>query len=433
MCGPRAMRVAILTAGSRGDVDPYLALGSGLRDAGFTVRLATHVGFRDQVESQGLEFAAVVHPSDVLTADPRWEALQNAGDTAGRFVRHATRVARMIQPLLAGMLDDYWAACQGADAVISSISGIGGPQQAAALRIPHCWALVQPMSPTVEYAHFMAPGRGRLPGWVNLRTHVVAERVHWRLFRTAINRWVTANLGVGSVPRPAPGGLFGSGAGSIVYGISPSVVPRPRDWPPNIAQFGHWFLEAPPDETLPPELEDFLEAGPPPVYVHAGRIGVTPRGDFLAMVLRVFHRLGLRGLVSGSPAEPLPDPILAVPPVPFDRLFPRVVAVVHHGGAGTTAMALRAGIPSFGLPGFFDQPFWSARVAALGAGPRPVPVRRLTEARLEAAVAQLVGDTAIQARAADLGRRIRSERGVEESVAHLRGVLARARGGASVA
>ena len=418
------MRVTILTAGSRGDIQPYVALGAGLRHAGFTVRLATHVGFRDLVESQDLEFAKVAHPSDVLTSDPRWEALQNAGDTAGRFVRRSARVVRMIQPLLTAMLDDYWAACQGADAVMSSVAGIGGPQQAAALHVPHCWALVQPMSPTAEYPHFMAPAPRRLPRWFNFRTHVIAERVHWRLFRAAVNRWLAANLGAGSVPKPAPGGLFGSGAGSIVYGISPSVVPRPSDWPPNIAQFGHWFLDSPPDATLPAELEDFLDAGAPPVIVHADRIGVTPREDFVEMAVRVLRRLGLRGLVSGPEAGALPDSALYVPPVPFDRLFPRVAGVVHHGGVGTTATSLRAGIPSFGVPGFFDQQFWTSRVAALGAGPRPVAARRMTEARFEAAIAQLVGDASIRERAAELGRRIRCERGVDEAVVHLRTVLA---------
>jgi sterol 3beta-glucosyltransferase len=428
------MRVAILTAGSRGDVEPYVALGRGLRDAGFTVRLATHAGFRDLAESRGLEFAEVVHPSDALIADPRWTALQHAGDTAGRFVRRSAQVVKMIQPLLAGMLDDHWAACQGADVVISSIAGFGGPEQAAALRVPHCWALVQPMTPTREYSHFMAPDRPSLPGWLNFRTHVTAERMHWRIFRAAVNRWLAANLGVGPVPKPAPGGLFGVGAGFIVYGISPTVVPRPSDWPPNVAQVGYWFLDSPPDTDLSPDLGEFLDAGPPPVFVHAARIGVTPRADFLAMVLRTLRRLGLRGLVSGSPpAEPLPDSVLAVPPVPFELLFPRVAAVVHHGGAGTTAMSLRAGTPSFGLPGFFDQPFWSARVAALGAGPRPVPARRVTEARLESALGQLVSDASIREQAADLGRRIRRERGVAGTVAHLRAVFPTTRDGANAA
>src|SRR5205823_14594835 len=130
----------------------------------------------------------------------------------------------------------------------------------------------------------------------------------------------------------------------VVYGISPSVVPRPSDWPRNIAQFGNWFLESPSDAALPPEVAEFLDAGPPPVFVHGDRIGVTPRGDFLTMVLRALSRLSLRGLLSGPPPpERLPDSVLHVPPVPFDRLFPRVAGVVHHGGAGTTATGLQAG------------------------------------------------------------------------------------------
>jgi sterol 3beta-glucosyltransferase len=425
------MRLAILTAGSQGDVQPYVALGAGLRDAGFTVRVATHAGFRDLVESRGLEFAPVAHPAEVMTDDPRWQALQQTGDTAARFVSRTARLVQLIQPLLTRMLDDYWAACQGADAILSSIAGIGGPQQAAALDVPHCWALVQPMSPTREYSHFMAPARPSLPGWLNFRTHVVAERVHWRIFRTAVNRWAATNLGGTSTPKPKPGGLFGSRAGSIVYGMSPTLVPRPSDWSPNIAQFGHWFLDAPTDEALPRELEEFLGAGPPPLFVHTERIGVAPSDEFVAMIVRTLRRSRLRGLLSGlSPDDRLPDSVLAVESVPFSRLFPHVLAVVHHGGAGTTATALRAGVPSFGVPGFFDQRFWSARVAALGAGPRPVPARRLTEARLQSAVAQLVGDASLGERAAMVGHRLRHERGVEEAVGHLRDIFVGRRAGA---
>jgi sterol 3beta-glucosyltransferase len=419
------LKVTILTAGSRGDVQPYVALGTGLRNAGFSVRLATHVGFQDFVESYGLEFAKVAHPAELLTADPRWNSLQHAGDTAGRFLHRTARIVRLIQPLVTAMLDDFWAACRDADAVLGSIAGIGGRQQAAALGVPHCWALVQPMSPTREYPHFMSPAQLRFPGRLNFRTHVVAERVYWRMFRKALDLWLAKNLGVAAQPRPAPGGLFGGGGGPIVYGMSPALVRPPRDWPPNIAQYGHWFLEAQTDETLPPEVERFLEAGPSPVFVHAARIGVSPPERFTAMVVRTLTDLGLRGLVSGaSPDDPLPPSILALPPVPFDRLFPRVAGVVHHGGAGTTAMALRAGVPTFGVPGFFDQPFWSARVAALGAGPRPVPARRLTEPRLRAAVAQLAGDRSLRECAQAAARRLRSERGVDNTVEHLHALLA---------
>ena len=413
------MKLAILTAGSRGDVQPYISLGRGLRDAGVDVRLATHVGFRELVERHGLEFAEVAHPSELLTADPAWEALQRTGDTAPRYVRRVAGVMRMIQPLLATMLDDFWAACQGADAVVGSMSAIGAPQQAVALGVPHCWALVQPMSPTSEYPHFLTPGHLHVPRRLNFRTHVVAERVRWRLFRSAEDRWTAANLGGMPTPKPKPGALFGGGGGPVVYGMSPTLVPPPSDWPPNIAQFGHWFLDALPGEALPADVEDFLAAGPAPVFVHAAQIGVAPPEKFVGMVVQALQRLGARGVVSGVEPGVLPESMLALPPVPFDVLFPCVAAVVHHGGAGTTATAVRAGVPSFGVPGSFDQAFWSARVAALGAGPPPVPARRMTEARLEAALRQLLRDPSNRERAAFLGGRLRRERGVEHAAEHL--------------
>ena len=415
------MRIAILTAGSRGDVQPYVALGRGLSDAGFTVRVATHAGFRQLVEAQGLEYAHVVQPSDVLTADPRWQDLQGAGDTAGRFVRRCARVVKIAQPLLLGMLDDFWAACERSDAVIGSIAAFGSPQLAAALGVPHCWGLFQPMTPTTDYAHFMAP---EVPPRLNFRTHVIAEHVHWRLFRRPLERWLATNLGVRAPRRPGPGGLFGSGGGAIVYGMSPTLVPRPRDYPGNVAQFGSWFLDAAPESALQPELEEFLDSGPAPLFVHVDRIAMTPRERLLELVVRSLGRLGLRGLVSGATRiEPLSESVLAVPAVPFDRLLPRVAAVVHHGGAGTTATALRARRPSLGLPGFFDQLFWSKRIASLGAGPPPVAARRLTEARLEAALARLVDDRTFAERAATVGRRIARERGVDETVAHVSALL----------
>ena len=415
--------MTVLTAGSRGDVEPYVALGGGLADAGFTVRLATHAGFRDLAASRSLEFAEVATAGAHLASDERWNALQHQGDTAGRFVRRWRGVGRLARPLLDALLDDHWAACQGTDAVVSSIAAFGGPHMAAALGVPHAWALVQPVSPTRERPHLMAPGRPRLPALLNRSTYRVADRVYAGMFHGALNRWLAANVGGrrAAVPRD---GLFGPSAGPIVYGISPSVLPPARDWPRTIVQRGYWFLEPGDDAPLPGEVAEFLAAGPPPVFVHAARIGAAPPAELAALVVRTLRRLGLRGLLSGPPpAEALPESVLATPPVPFHRLFPRVAAVVHHGGAGTTAAALRAGVPSLGIPGFFDQAFWSARVAALGAGPLPLPGRRLTQARLEAALARLVGDPSFRARARELGRRIRAERGTADTAAHLRDVL----------
>lgn len=417
------MRIAILTAGSLGDVRPYVALGAGLRDAGYAVRLATHPSFRELTVAHGLEFAPVEHPAATLTQDPRWTALQHEADTPGRFVQRMLRVSKQLRPVLDRMLADHWAACQGADAVVSSVSAFAGPQQAAALGVPHCWALLQPMSATTAYPYFMAPAGLHLSGRLNRESHLLAERVHHALFGGAVRRW-SATAGASKPARPARGRLFGAGAGPVLYGISPTLLAAPPDWPPNITQVGHWFLDGPAG-ALPPHVDAFLAAGTPPVFVHGARIGSRRGADSLATIRAVLRRLGLRSLLSGPPPEPpaMTDVELAVPPLPFGLLFPRVRAVIHHGGVGTTTTSLRAGVPSLGLPGFFDQPFWSARVAALGAGPRPVPARRLTAARLEPAVRELVGNASFRARADEAGRSIRAERGIEDAVAHLRTVL----------
>ena len=327
-------------------------------------------------------------------------------------------LAKLIRPLLDQLADDHWRACQGADAVVSSIAAFAGPHQAAALGLPHCWALFQPMTPTAEYPHFMTPPRARLPRGLNVRTYSVAQRVHARLFHRALLRWLARR---GISPHPVGAG-FGANGGPSCTGSARALCRGPatgrRTWR-STATGSSRRRRAP---ALPPELIAFLDAGPPPVFVHASRIAAG-REAFVSLVVRVLARLGLRGLVSGVPPGSLPDQVLAVPAVPFDVLFGRVAGVVHHGGAGTTATAARAGVPSLGIPGFFDQVFWSSRVAALGAGVEPLPARRLSEERFEQAVSQLVGDASLRRGAASLGERIRAEAGVEQSAAHLRRVF----------
>jgi UDP:flavonoid glycosyltransferase YjiC (YdhE family) len=402
------VKVVLLTAGSRGDVEPYVALGRGLRDEGFDVRVAAHPAFRVLVERHGLEFAEVSPRDPTLIGGSRWNAVQSDAATAAKYVGRWARLRRSVSSYADRVVADHWAACLGADAVVSSLSAIRGPQQAAELDVPHVWALLQPMSPTREYPQFMVASR--LPGPINRRSHAVGEAVYRRLFRDTDGRWA-----------PSRPGLFGAAGGPIVYGISPTVVPRPADWPPNVAQFGDWHLESSATDALPSEVEAFLESGPPPVFVHAARIAVP---GFAAAAARALASLGRRALVSGWPQdEPLPAGVAAAPDVSFARLFTRVAAVVHHGGAGTVAAALRSGRPTLGIPGSFDQRFWSERIAALGAGARPLPARRVTPIRLERALEQLVGVRDYERRALELSGRLRRERGVGDTVAHLQSLF----------
>jgi UDP:flavonoid glycosyltransferase YjiC (YdhE family) len=207
----------------------------------------------------------------------------------------------------------------------------------------------------------------------------------------------------------------------ILYGYSPSVLPPPDDWGDSVHVTGYWFLDAKEEWTPPPALVEFLEAGPPPVYVGFGSMSQRKPQETAALILQALAQANQRGILlsgwSGMREIAAPDTVYVIHSVPHSWLFPRVAAVVHHGGAGTTAAGLRAGGPSIVIPFFGDQPFWGQRVAQLGVGPRPIPRKKLTAERLTQAIHQAVSDQEMRQRAAVLGQRIREEDGIARAVA----------------
>jgi sterol 3beta-glucosyltransferase len=318
-------------------------------------------------------------------------------------------------------MDAFWTACADADMVVSSSSGFASPYLADTLGVPHCWALLQPMSPTRAFPHFLTPAWLRLPSGLNRQTYRIAEHTYARLFRQPVDRWLSDRR-IRPPARPDPRGYLGASPGRVLYGISRHVLPPAPDWPATVALCGYWMLEPPPGWAPPDALAAFLDSGPPPVYVHLSRMTGQPAPALLAIIVAALVANGQRGVVctgADLPAADLPDTVLLVPAVPHAWMMPRAAAAVHHGGAGTTAQALRAGIPALGVPSFYDQPFWSHRVAALGAGPDPVPGRRLTARRLRSALARMTGDPVMRARAQALGAALREESGIGNAVALL--------------
>jgi sterol 3beta-glucosyltransferase len=203
-------------------------------------------------------------------------------------------------------------------------------------------------------------------------------------------------------------------------GYSPSVIPTPPHWDSHVHVTGYWFLDPPADWAPPPALMAFLQAGPPPIYVGFGSMSNRNPGATAALVLEALARTRQRAVVlsgwSGLRTTDLPGSVFMLDSIPFSWLFPRVAAVVHHGGAGTTAAGLRAGVPSIVIPFFGDQPYWGQRVAELGVGPEPIPRRNLTVERLAGAIQRAVTDQTMRQRAADLGARIQAEDGVARAV-----------------
>jgi UDP:flavonoid glycosyltransferase YjiC (YdhE family) len=423
------MRIAIIAPGSRGDVEPYVALGRGLRGDSHTVRLVTHENFQALVASNGIEFWPIKgNVQGIVQSASMRERLEG-----GNFLTVLSEMSREAQRGAVNLARASLAASQGTDLLVAGLGGLFvGLEVAEKLGICLVQALYIPFTPTREYPSFLVP---RLPfepgGLFNRLSYDLARQMLWQAFRPAdrLARQDVIHL------RPAPlAGPYKSAClrdMPILYGFSPSVIPPPADWGDEIHVTGYWFLDPAEDWTPPPDLSEFLEAGPPPVYIGFGSMSSRDPQETGRLVLEALARAGQRAVIlsgwSGLHAADLPASAIAVDSVPFPWLFPRCAGVVHHGGAGTTAAGLRAGVPSVVVPFFADQPFWGRRVAKLGVGPSPIPRKELTVERLARAIETSLEDSAMRLRAAELGAAIRAEDGIANAVAVVGGLRTRPR------
>jgi len=409
------MRITILAAGSRGDVQPYIALSAGLVAAGHQVRLATHAIFAPLIEPYGVElFPSSGNPREMLESETAQAMLATGGNPLG-FLRN---FARLLEPHFRQLIDDSLRACQGADAVI--FSGVGlfsGYDLAEHAGLPACAAMLQPAVPTRAFASPFFP---EAPGWLPGRGlyNLLSHRAFLKLLQVCFGpvlRKVRREMGL-----PPPPAKTTVGTHPLLYGFSPAVIAPPPDWPSNVQVTGYWFLDRPADWQPSEALLRFLAAGPPPVYIGFGSMRNRRPEETTALAVAALTRAGRRGVLltgwGGLDSAQLPDTIFPIESIPHDWLFPRMAAVVHHGGAGTTAAGLRAGVPSILVPFFADQPFWARRVYQLGVGPRPLPRAQLTVERLTAAITTAVTDPILRDRAAALGARIRAEDGIGNAV-----------------
>ncbi len=405
------MKALILTVGSRGDVQPYVALGAGLRAAGHSVTLATLEAFAPLAAERGLAFAPLRGEFLELLQTPEGKAALVGRGTP-------LTLLRKVRPMLRRVLDDALAAAAGAELIVYHPKAMAGYSLAEKLGVPGILALPLPlMSPTAAFPSPLLPV-GSLGPALNRLSHRAMVRLSTASVRGLVDRWRREALGL----PPARDELTLRGRPVLrLYGYSPAVVPTPADWDEHSVATGYWFLERREPWRPPASLAAFLEAGPPPVYVGFGSMTTQDAARTTRIVLEALGRAGQRGVLAtgygGLAAAALPASVYMLDQAPHDWLFPRMAAVVHHGGAGTTGAGLRAGAPTLICPFFGDQPFWGRRVAALGAGPRPIPQRRLTAAALAEAIAAAVGDPAMRARAAALGEAIRAEDGVARAVA----------------
>nr|BAF98624.1 putative glycosyl transferase [Streptomyces argenteolus] len=408
------MRITILAVGTLGSVQPFIALGLGLIRAGHRVTVATTTNLADYVRECGIADCV-----PVVGDTRRWTAWLARGRSREKMSVVVPTLARRPEKFQA-LVEDFFArsveAAKGADVLISSVPGFPvGQPIANMLGVPHVSAFVQPFHATRSFPQIFWPqfawGAGKGQETYNLVTHRLTL---WGL-----------QAALGPAVRRARRRVLGAREhhytrdSLVLYGYSPACIPKPADWGPEIHVTGYWFLDRISEWRPSAELVTFLGAGEPPVYLGLGSLaGVRP--EIMDMAVDALRRAGRRGVIatgwsSWSLARPAED-ILVVDSVPHDWLFPRMSAVVHHAGAGTTGAGLRAGRPAVTIPLMYDQFFFAHHVAAAGVGPHPLSPRTVSGEQLAAAINRVAGDRMMRRRAEQLGETVRSEAGVERAV-----------------
>lgn len=414
------VRVLLCTYGSRGDVEPFVALAKGLHAAGHDVLLASSERFRDFVEGHGVPFFGMSDASLSLIETPDGRAMLEGGAGRWRRIAAGIRLSRQSGPINEVLMRQTWEATQAFSptAIVFHAKLFAAPHVAERLGIPAYLGALQPMytataaRPAMGFPELPLPGYNRFTYWLVRRSI--------GLFRRAINRFRRETLDLPPV-RSGDHVLFPTGAGTIpiLHAYSGTVLPRPDDWPPHAHITGYWRLEPEPGYVPPTELAAFLDSGPAPVFVGFGSMTSLDARALGTLVVAALRKAGRRGVVAKGWADlevGESSDVLAIGPVPYAWLFPRMAAVVHHGGAGTTAEGFHAGVPSVICPFFGDQPGWARISVALGVGTKPVPRDRLTADSLAAAITRATTDPALQETARALADRLREEDGVADAV-----------------
>ncbi|USQ77385.1 glycosyltransferase [Ornithinimicrobium cryptoxanthini] len=396
------MRIALLAAGSRGDYEPVLAVARGLQTRGHEVGMTATSDFVDVVRDAGVPVEEVA--LDAM-AYYRSDALRQGMPTGlTQQMELLGDVARVMAPAVRATMTDLLPRY---DALVTTAMSSAWPGMVGGPRKPQVLMMFVPALPSVwgdSSLFSVRAGRSVLNLAAGLQAMVPSLRLATADPATSRRARLRGLAQLATAP-------------AFVANSAQLVTPR-RVGGRMVRATGYPFLDLP--AALPATVGRFLDAGGPPVYVGLGSHTVPAVRDALAHTVSAVLELGHRavvmrgsGLEDGTPGD---DRVLFVDDVPHELLFPRTVAVVHHGGAGTTAQALRAGRPQVVLPFTMDQPFFARRVHEIGVGAAPVPVPQASEPRLRSALSVAL-EKSVVGRATHIGELVRSEDGVAGAVA----------------
>ncbi|KAG8996247.1 hypothetical protein FRB95_001778 [Tulasnella sp. JGI-2019a] len=420
---------ACLTIGSRGDVQPYIALALGLLKEGHEVTIVTHEEYKGWIEGFGIKHrTAGGDPGALMKLSVEHKMFSPAffKESLGHF---RTWVDELLRDSFIQVKES------GATVLIESPSAMAGLHIAEALDIPYFRAFTMPWSRTEEYPHAFISPPDMLQGSFNYSTYVLFDNVFWRALAPQVNRWRKKQLGLPKTDLEK----MAQTKIPFLYNFSPQVVPKPLDWSDTTLVTGYWFLDNPdPDWSPPTSLLEFMATaradGKPLVYIGFGSIVVENPKAMTRSIIKAVLKSDVRAILNkgwsarmavatNEPEVELPAQIYSVDKIPHDWLFPQIDAALHHGGAGTTGASLRAGIPTLIKPWFGDQFFWASRVQKLGAG---IKVATLHSSEIAHALTKATSSRIIKEKAQAVGERIRGENGVQTAIQSLYMYLHRA-------
>lgn len=412
------MKITMIAFGTRGDVQPAVALGKALKAKGHAIRVLAGANFRDWIERHGLEaFASKFDIESVMESDLGRDWIEKGGNPINQM-----RVIKKLTDQTGWQsMTEAWTACRDADLIFSSFtSDIYALSIAEKLGMPHISMPLQPaLLATRSGAVTMnAPLPNRTSIFNYLFGRLFLEPFNWRLSGKMVNRFRREVLSLSSQTRA--GYLAAKRRLFTVQAFSRHVVPQAEDWPSTIRTTGFWFLDEHAGWQPPGDLIRFLNDGEPPVCIGFGSMIGRNLDQVTRIVIEAVRESGRRAVLlsgwAGIGNSELDKTMYRIEAAPHEWLYPRVAAAVHHGGAGSTAASLRAGVPTVIVSHLGDQPFWGRRVYALGAGPRPISRTKLTASGLAAAIRTATSNPDMCKRAQELGAAIRAEDGIGQAV-----------------
>tara|TARA_R110002020_G_scaffold2136_1_gene9754 strand:- start:2411 stop:3727 length:1317 start_codon:yes stop_codon:yes gene_type:complete len=405
-------RIALVTIGTQGDVQPYLALAIALQERGYSVVLGASEEFQGLVEGYGIEFHTLGPSIQAFLTQQRFENAMSQS-----MLINGPSLLRQGQQIVDTAARHAWRMCQGADMLILNMNTSFGIDIAEALHVPAIMVALQPLNSTSEFPLCMYYGADFGPAFNRLSyTAMTVQQIYYNLPRNKLRREL---MGLDARKK---GGFFRNTDGTpltTLYPYSSIVSPRPRDWPKSAIVTGYWQLKDRTDWQPSPEFQKFLSEGDAPAYIGFGSMpfGAERNTKILKEAVAMW---GGRAVVArgwgGINPEDLPDSIFAIEKAPHDKLFKYVSSVVHHGGAGTTSAGLHLGRPTFVVPQLVDQPYWGRRVYDLGCGPKPVRLRKLTSEILASALADLNTNADYRRNATDIAEQLRAEDGTGKAI-----------------